>query len=403
LSKLDTDNFISGNHKIVRNINRSAILNLVRERQPVSRAALSKLSDLNKSTVSSIVLELLEEKLIHETRNGESTGGRKPILLRLSRQDFFIGAIDFDPNYTYVAIGDIEANILEKKAIKTENHHPEDFIRTCLLELLELKAGLGCPNLKSIGISVPGIVDGAIGKVFVAPDLEWKNIDIKKIYKEVIYKNQSESVIIENEANASALAEQWFGNALENNSNMVFISEGIGTGVIFEGKLVQGSYNLAGQFGHTTIEADGRLCVCGNRGCWELYASNLATVQRFYALKKKPFDGSPIMEMQRIIAAAFDGDEDAISAIRETGRYLGIGISNIIKGIDPEIVVLGGIITTAWDLIYPEMMREIRSRVFFELNESRKVIPTSLKERSSLVGAFTLAIKEIFSGYKITI
>ncbi len=151
------------------------------------------------------------------------------------------------------------------------------------------------------------------------------------------------------------------------------------------------------------IQVDGRFCVCGNRGCWELYASNHATVQRFYALKKKPFDGSPIMEMQRIIAAAFDGDEDAISAIRETGRFLGIGISNIIKGIDPEIVVLGGIITTAWDLIYPEIMKEIRSRVFFELNESRKVIPTSLKERSSLVGAFTLASKEIFKGYKITI
>jgi len=255
LSKFDTDNFISGNHKIVRHINRSAILNLVRERQPVSRAALSKLSDLNRSTVSSIVYELLEEKLIYETRNGESTGGRKPILLQLSRQDFFIGAIDFDPNYTYVAIGDIEANILKRKAIKTESNHPEDFIRTCLLELLELKAGLGCPNLRSIGISVPGIVDAAIGKVFVAPDLGWKNIDIHRICKETIPENHCESVIIENEANSSALAEQWFGDALENSSNMVFISEGIGTGVIFEGKLVTGSHNLAGQFGHTTIRS----------------------------------------------------------------------------------------------------------------------------------------------------
>ena len=254
LSKHDTDNFISGNHKIVRNINRSAILNLVRERHPVSRAALSKLSDLNKSTVSSIVRELLAEKLIYETRSGESTGGRKPILLQLNRQDCLIGAIDFDPNYTYVAIGDIEANILKKKAIKTENKHPEDFIRTCLLELLELKAGLGCRNLKSIGISVPGIVDSANGKVLVATDLEWKNININKICEEILSKNHSESVIIENEANSSALAEQWFGSTLENNSNMVFISEGIGTGVIFEGKLVPGSFNLAGQFGHTTIQ-----------------------------------------------------------------------------------------------------------------------------------------------------
>ncbi|NIR52357.1 MarR family transcriptional regulator, partial [candidate division KSB1 bacterium] len=112
---------VKADPKAVRNVNRAAILNLIRENQPVSRIELSKLSNLNKSTVSSIVADLLDEKLISETMIGESTGGRKPILLNLNRSEYRIGAIDFDPECTYVAIGDIEASIIRKKAIQTEN------------------------------------------------------------------------------------------------------------------------------------------------------------------------------------------------------------------------------------------------------------------------------------------
>ena len=107
MPKLDLENLISGNHKIVRHVNRAAILNLIRETQPISRAVLSRLSDLNKSTVSSIVSDLLSEKLIHETTDGESTGGRKPIHLRLNKSDYLVGAIDIDPDHSYIAVGDI--------------------------------------------------------------------------------------------------------------------------------------------------------------------------------------------------------------------------------------------------------------------------------------------------------
>jgi len=403
LTKLDLEHLISGNYKIVRHVNRVAILNLIREMQPISRSDLSKLSDLNKSTVSRIVGDLLDERLIHETTVGESTGGRKPIHLRLNRSDHLVGAIDFDPGCSYIAIGDIEANILRKKAIRTQHIDPASFISKCLSELLELMDGRRSGSLNSIGISVPGIVNTRKSEIVVAPDLAWRNVRIDEIVESVNPAKLKGRVIIDNEANTSALAEQWFGEAVSKKSNIVFISEGIGTGIILKGQLIEGSSHLAGQFGHMTINTDGEPCVCGNRGCWELYASNAATVQRFYRLRKERFSGDPNQEIQNVISLARHGDKHAVEAVRETARYLGIGISNIIKGIDPEIIVLGGAITGVWNMIYPEIMQEIESRVFFALRKNVRVVPTSLKERSSLVGAFTLATKEIFKGYKITI
>jgi predicted NBD/HSP70 family sugar kinase len=373
---------------------------LIREKQPISRTALAKLSALNKSTVSSIVFDLLEEKIIYETINGQSTGGRKPILLRLRKSENFIGAIDFDPDSTYIAIGDIEGHIIQKKTIIQQNEDTESFIGRCALELEEMRKRFNYPNLKGIGVSIPGIVDINRGIVIFAPDLIWSNINIKKIFKKVDPHRKNGSVIIENEANSSALAEQWLGNGIKNKSNIVFISEGIGTGIILQGEVVQGSFDLAGQFGHTTINAEGHPCICGNRGCWEVYTSKAATVQRFFDDEK--FAGNPNEAMRKIVALASAGDERAVKAVRETGRYFGIGISNIIKAIDPEVIVLGGLITQAWDIIYPEIMKEIKERVFFNIKKNIQVIPTSLTERSSLIGALTLVIREIFKGYKIT-
>ena len=287
---IETKNLISGNQKVVRRVNRASILNSIREKQPISRAELSKLCDLNRSTVSSIVNDLLDESLIYEAFDGESTGGRKPVLLRLNKRDHFIGAIDIDPDISFVAIGDLNANFLAKRAVDTAENGPEDLIHKCVIELRKLKRELNCSKLNGIGISIPGIVAAQNGMVIIAPDLNWENVRITEIIENMT-SEFSDTIVIETEANSSALAEQWFGTSLKNESNLVFVSEGIGTGLILERKLIQGSSDFAGQFGHMTINVDGELCVCGNKGCWELYASNAATVQRYHNYRKESFRG----------------------------------------------------------------------------------------------------------------
>ncbi len=393
---------IGGNQRIIRHVNRANILNLIRQRQPISRVALSEISNLNKSTVTRIVSELIDENFVHETTSGESSGGRRPILLNLNSHEFNIGAIDFDPEATYVAIGDLDANITAKKILPVRDRNPQILIRQAVRELLRLQTEVHA-QIQSLGISVPGIVDTASGEVIFAPDLEWQHVDTRAIVRENFPRLRSQSILVENEANSSALAEQWFGTAISNNANIVFISEGIGTGIIFEKQLFQGASDAAGQFGHMTIFANGEKCVCGNYGCWEVYASNAATVKRYCRrLGRDLPEGNYAQAVREIAALALAGDDFALQAIRETGRFLGIGISNIIKGIDPEVIILSGAITQAWPILHQEIEQEVRRRLLFGFNNSVEFLPCSVKERSSLLGALTLIIREIFSGYRIT-
>ncbi len=401
MPKLDGDTVISGNPKMVRNVNKAAILNFIREYQPVSRIQLTQLSELNKSTVTRIVADLIEEKFVAETHVGESTGGRRPIMLTLTSSEYAIGAVDFDPEFTHIAVADLEAKIKKQKLIQTNKKEPEKFIKQCIQELLSLGMELKGFGVQNIGISVPGIVDTTQGRIVFAPDLGWKEIDLRKLIYESCPSLRKGKIMVENEANSSALAEQWFGTAMKNHSNIVFISEGIGTGIIFEKKLFEGSNDSAGQFGHMTLFANGERCVCGNQGCWEVYASNEATVKRYYGKSVQKPGENINTEIHKIIKNANDGDKVAIQVIKETGKYLGIGISNILKGIDPEVIILGGAITNAWPIVYPEIKQEIKQRLFFNFYNHVQILPCSLKKRSSLVGAITLIIREIFSGYRI--
>jgi predicted NBD/HSP70 family sugar kinase len=399
MPKISVGRIISGNHQIVRSVNRAVILNLIREHQPVSRVQLSKITGLNKSTVSSIVSDLLEENLIFEETGGESTGGRPPVLLRLKRRVNFVGAIDIDPEESTVAIADIDGTILRKAHVDADPANPQEFARRCVEEIENLKRELWITTLVGLGVSVPGIVEARRGFVVIAPDLGWQHLDLRSLFDN--YLPGDGRVVYENEANAAALAALWFDPLVRDHSNIVFISEGIGTGVILDGKLIDGSFSGAGQFGHMTIQEQGERCVCGNRGCWEVYASNLATVQRYQQLSGQTASDHVQTILAEILERAKRGESNAVQAVRETGRYLGIGISNIIKGIDPEVIVLGGAITSCWDLIYPEIMKEVENRVFFDIKKNVQIIPTSLQERSSLVGAATLVIKQVFGGYKI--
>lgn len=399
---MTTETVISGNAKIVRSINRSAILNIIREKQPVSRSTISKLTKLNKSTVSSIVLELLEDGLIREEPVKDSNIGRNPILLHLKLQEHYVGAIDIDPEISIIGIADIDGSIASKSQLKTDLSSPLKFTRRCARKLESLKQHLKIRQLYGIGVSITGIVDPEMGKIVNAPNLGWKDFDILPVIEECCPNDGP--IIIENEANASALAELWFGKEVQNIDNFVFISEGIGSGIIIDGKLIVGSSHMAGEFGHMTVVENGEPCVCGNLGCWEAYASDRATVKRYPRTQAQNGNSSLTIGKQfhQILKRAREKEPEAIQTLRDTGHYLGLGIANIIKAIDPEAVVLGGRITRAWKIIYPEIMKEIKSRALFGRSKPVKIFPTSLKERPSFIGAATLGIKEIFSGLRIT-
>ena len=393
-------NITSVNSKVARNVNRIMILNLIREFQPISRIKIAHLTGLNKSTVSSIVNELLLEDLIYEKENVDANVGRNPIDLYLKLNKYFIGAVNIDYGLTRIAISDIDGSLKDLYTLETSHDDPEKFIEACLEQLTSLCNQYNVGSLFGLGISIAGIVDSQNLIVNYAPNLGWKDFNIgeiiKRKYPEIRF------VAIGNDAKASALAELWFGEHKINLSNSVFLSvgPGIGSGIIVDNQIVQGEFQASGEFGHMTLFVGGELCVCGSHGCWEAYASDRATVNR-YIHKNETLTNNFEAVIQDIFDLANSGDEYAIEILTQTGYYLGVGISNIIKIVDPSAIIIGGKITQVWNIICPQIMNVIEKRAFYDVNKEIKILPTSLKVRPRLLGAATLAIEKIFKEFTI--
>ncbi len=398
-----TKNFISGNASVLRNVNRSMILNLVRNEQPISRSKLAQLTGLNKSTVSSIVLDLLKEDIVYEVANGEQNIGRKPIDLFLKLGKNLIGAFSIDAALTRFAIVDIDGSVLATSSINTETQEKNKFIEKCLNEIRKLMNHQNIDELKGLGVSVAGIVDSNKLIVNYAPNLGWEDFDIGQVITNLW--PGLEILTIGNDAKCSAQAELWFGKHSTDLSNFVFleIGPGIGSGIVVENKILDGEFHASGEVGHMVIFEGGELCSCGNHGCWERYASDRATVSRYisrkYGESKQPLK----LTVDEVIDFAMKGDDIARDVLSQTGYYLGLGISNILKAIDPHAIILGGRIIQAWDIIYPEINRIVKKRAFYGERKKIQILPTSLQVRPRLLGAATYAIKKIFDDYKIMI
>ncbi len=395
-------NLITGNAKVLRGINRTMILNIIRERQPISRINIARLTGLNKSTVSSIISELLKEDLIFEQLIEDQNIGRNPLNLSLKLGKYYIGAINIDSSLTRFAVADIDGSIKGTSSINTEPKDPVKFTETCIKELFKLCRKLNVEELEALGVSIAGIVDSQKMVVNFAPNLGWEDFNIGELLKKKLPKIKI--IAVGNDAKSSALAELWFGNHEVDLSNFVFLSigQGIGSGIVVENKLLNGEFQASGEFGHMVIFEGGDQCTCGNKGCWEAYASERAIVEKYIAANPRKKGITADFMAQDIIDLAKKNDQTAIEILRKAGYYLGLGIANIIKAIDPHAIIIGGKIIQVWDIVYPEIMSVVMQRAYFGKNKSIKILPTSLRTLPRLAGAATLAIEEIFDGFKIT-
>ncbi|HVO75956.1 MAG TPA: ROK family transcriptional regulator [Ignavibacteriaceae bacterium] len=400
---MNVESIIGGNAKVVRNINRSMVLNIIRSKQPLSRTKLARLTGLNKSTISSIVADLLQEELITEEVKIDQNIGRNPLDLSLKLGKYLVGAISIDAAITRIAIADIDGSICGTCSINTEAQQPEDFIKKSIDELERLRIENNLSKLYGVGFSIAGIVDSKKLIVNFAPNLGWENFNIGEAVRKFI--PDIEILAVGNDAKNSALAELWYGTHGINLSNYVFlqVGPGIGSGIVVGNKILDGEFHASGEVGHMIIFEGGELCVCGNHGCWERYASDRATISRYAIKKFGSMDQAGSITIDDIVKNSNNNDEIARDTIIQTGYFLGMGIANIIKAYDPHAIIIGGRIIQAWDLIYPEIMEVVKQRAFYGKKKHSIILPTSLKIRPRLLGAATLAIKEIFNDYRIII
>lgn len=380
----------------IRDINRQIVLNYVRDREPISRAEIARETDLQRSTVSTIVEDLKSDGLIEEIGEGESTGGRRPTLLRLRAAGAMAIGVDITPTCTTIATSDLGGRVLEREEFP-HIEQPEQLYALVIESVRRLSLKAGERKIEGVGVSLPGLVDPDSGRAVYIPWFNWRDWPIAA----EISGATGLDVIVDNDANAAALAALWFGRQELGEARdfiMVLVAEGIGTGIIVDGQIYRGERGGAGEFGHMIVGERGPVaCSCGNHDCWEAFASGRAAVARY--LQNGSADangGGSRIGFAQVVDRALAGETRAIHALTETAHYLGIGISNLIVGLSPEAVVVGGAIARAWPLVSDALSETIERSVRRGLPSAR-IMPSILGDHPTLMGAISLVLARKFA------
>lgn len=346
------------NQQLIKRENKDLVLQLIKNNTSLSRADIAQISGLNKGTVSSLVAELIDEKLIEETGPGESSGGRRPVMLQFNEQAGCVIAIDLGVNYILGILTDLQGNILEQKKhpyIPTSTEQTINNLKQYIEDLLS-KAPSTPYGVVGIGIGAPGIVDKN-SSVVLAPNLGWKNSSLKNELESYF----SIPVLIENEANAGAYGEKMFGLG-KNIDDLVYISTGmgIGTGIIIDGKLYRGISGFSGEFGHMTVNMNGETCRCGNIGCWELYASEHYLISKVVESHLMNNHNVNDVTVEKIIDLAENGNEEIVKLFKNTAINLGMGIVNIVHALNPKKIIIGNRLADAKKWMEPYVQAYVK-------------------------------------------
>jgi predicted NBD/HSP70 family sugar kinase len=351
---IDFTNTQVASSQTARDINRGVVLNLIRRRQPISRADLARVSGLQRSTVSLITEQLIRERWVVHGPIGRLPRGRRPTFLRLNDHRAILVA-DLRPMRTTVGVADVNGNFLSQETMPT-SHDPRiaaEELAARIRHLMDVHSEL---VFEGVGISLPGRFNEKTQRFIFGPNLGWPEFDLKG----AIEKATGMRVELENAANACVLAEVWFGHAEKvRDFVVVTVSEGIGTGVFANGQLARGLNGMAGEFGHVPLDPTGPRCGCGGRGCWEVYASNRAAL-RYYHEASATSDG---LSFQDLLARSEAGDELASKALEKMVQAIGRGMRMIVAGLAPEEIVVVGELTRLWDRFGPAIEAEVRAAV----------------------------------------
>ncbi|WP_446741657.1 ROK family transcriptional regulator [Silvibacterium acidisoli] len=385
MRRVDLANIETASNETTRNINRNLALNLIRARQPISRAELARLSGLQRSTVSLIVEQLIREKWVVEGARGRLPRGRRPTFLKLNELRAIIVA-DVHPGSAILALADVSGNLQWQETIAL-SQDPKAGVKQIVTAIKALVKRHPDRIFEGIGISVPGGVDDKQQLIF-APNLKWTNFDIRS----ALERGTGLHVELENAANTCVLGEIWFGQTSGvSHMAVVAVAEGIGVGVISNGHLVRGLHGMAGEFGHVSMDPNGPLCQCGARGCWEMFASNRAA-ERYYQKASRKSSGPSFAEIMQLTDK---GDALAQKALEQMAVHLGLGLRMIVAAYAPETIMISGEFAKQWHR-YGTLLEE-SLRVHILAGAPPRLIPSRDGALSRLRGGIALVLQRYSS------
>jgi predicted NBD/HSP70 family sugar kinase len=382
----------SGSLRSLRESNRSRVVDTLRDRGKASRAEIARATGLSRSTVSSIVSDLINAGLLSE--HGEATsvahgeaGGRPPVLLSLNPSAGLAVGVDFGHTHLRVAVSDLSHDVLAESRRELDVDHSADDGLDAATELIDEvldEAGVDRDRVLGVGMGLPGPINrstGTVGSSSILPG--WVGV-----YAAAEMERRARlPVYVENDANLGALAECVWGSG-KRHTDVIYVklSSGIGAGLLLGRRLHRGSGGTAGEIGHTPAQQGTAICRCGSRGCLETVASARAIAEQLSASRGEP------VSTQNLLDLTANGDPAASRLIAEAGREIGVALAGLVNLVNPDCVIIGGDLSAAGELITAPVLESIRRYALASSAEQVTVLPGVLGERAELLGALALVL-----------
>ncbi len=390
--------------EFVREVNKSLVLDLVRQERTISRADIARRTRLSRSTISIIVNDLIADGWLRESGTGQSRGGRRPILLTFNYQAGYVLGIGAGATHLAAVVTDLDAQVI------AELERPFDVAAGPIVGLPAIadigrtvisQAGISFSDLVGIGVGVPGPLDTTRGTPVAPPIMPgWSGAPVR----DRLQDDFGVSVYLDNDANLGALGELYYG-AGQGVRNLVYlkVATGIGCGIIIDGEIYHGQTGTAGEIGHLMIDEDGPPCSCGSYGCLESMAGGPAIAQRARiaieagqptVLKGVAVNGN--LTAKQVEQAAREGDPLSRQLYRDAGRLLGIAVADAINLLNPGRVIIGGGVSQAGELILESLRESVAQRAMRAAIGSTDIVQSALGRRSTEMGAVALVLEQAF-------
>jgi glucokinase-like ROK family protein len=396
----------TGDQALVRELNRSIVLERLWLDSPLSRADIAQATGLNKTTISNLIDELSTDGFVREIGRNASTIGRPSVLLELDPDAGWIIGVELGVGHLKVVLTDLCAGVAWREDSETDKTGELSVVLEQLVHQLNHAAEHAKQvgqRILGVGVAIPGLVDVGQGKLIFEPNMGWQHVPLVELLSEQMRL----PIFIENDANAAALAERYYGVA-RGVDNFIYIvaNIGLGTGVVIDGHLFRGADGYAGEAGHTTVDPGGPPCRCGNRGCWERMASVRALVERIQqaiqageksVLLSKTNRELEGINLPMILEAASVNDSVVLNALQTTGTYLGIGIANLVNTFNPRLIAFGGSLSLLGEYLLPVARQVVEERAMPELREATTIELSLFKADACVMGAAALVLHDLIS------
>lgn len=381
---------LGADQSIARKYNRAQILNRLRVQGAASRADLARQTGLTRSTISRIIDDLMEEKLVHEISENQNSFGRPGTLLALNPSGGSAIGMEIGVHFISIMLTDFASSPLWNDRIEINDSIDSDIYISKAEALITKAISISEQkklSVKGIGVAIWGMVNYQTHSIHFAPNLSWRDISLESRWGKLF----NVPVIIENDANAAALGEYYFGNG-QGIDDFIYLSMdiGVGSGIMSKGRLFRGVSGYAGEIGHVTINQKGTLCNCGKRGCLETEIGRHIIIERYRKLTS--LENIPL---EHIIERGQAGDPIARKIFDDAGVSIGLGICSAINLLNPGAIIFGWSLGEAYNLFLPAVQRTLREKCSPGFYENLQLKPSRMGSNDAVYGSIALVLDEI--------